>query len=430
MDDKSRHLQLKTQRFDLDRKTRKASALPFRIMVLEEAANRPRRAWPIQARVLATVLAVTAAVAVLVASPRSLLHTEPAAGAGTALLGLGRGIRLVHLPGGKVEMEYAGGSQGAVQQQQQQQQQQQLAGARFGPYAGGELGAARGVAEGFAPESAAIRQAYKFAEENRPSVTRAFDRRSYGVEQAHLRGRSFDRVRGGSISQALPAGNRWAPNEYKSLQAKLDAIHKDQQQQAIAGQAESGQLAFMTDPTILSNELMQQAAGVIVHDAKAERAHSRAFMMIKSRAAAALSAKKSGKSAELKAKALALKAVESSVLQGRSQSKGVTLEAPARMMSLAEEPSGAATPADLAVSPGEGGKIQAAIPPVPSGGDGCAGGVLCAIPTNNVAIQALEARLQADEIAISTLTSDVSELTKQTEELQKPLPLPPGAKPA
>jgi len=397
-------------------------------MVQEEAANRPRRAWPIEARVLATVLAVIAAVTVLVASPHSLLHTEPAAGAGMSLLGLGRGIRLVHLPGGKVEMEYAGGIRGAVQQEHQQHQQ--LAGARFGPYAGGELGAARGVAEGFAPESAAMRQAYKFAEENRPSVTRAFDRRSYGVEQAHLRGRSFDRARGGSISQAFQAGNRWAPNEYKSLQAKLDAIHKDQQQQAIAGQAESGQLAFMTDPTILSNELMQQAAGVIVHDAKAERAHSRAVMMMKARAAAALRAKKSGKSAELKAKALALKAVESSVLKGRSHSKGVTLEAPARMMSLAEEASGAATPADLAVSPGEGGKIQAAIPPVPSGGDGCAGGVLCAIPTNNVAIQALEARLQADEIAISTLTSDVSELTKQTEELQKPLPLPPGAKPA
>ena len=50
--------------------------------------------------------------------------------------------------------------------------------------------------------------------------------------------------------------------------------------------------------------------------------------------------------------------------------------------------------------------------------------------TNNVAIRALEARLQADEIAISTLTKDVSELTQQTEEPQKPLPLPAGAKPA
>lgn len=270
-----------------------------------------------------------------------------------------------------------------------------------------------------------MRQAYKFAEQNRPSVTRAFDRRSYGVEQAHLRGRFFDRSRGGAISQTLPVGT-----EYKSLQEQLDAIHKDQQEQALAGQAESGQLAFMTDPTILSNELMQQAAGVIVNDAKAERAHSRAVTMMKAQAAAALKAEKSRKSAELKARALALNAVESSVLKGLTTSKAVTLEAPARLIALAEEPSGAATTADWAVSPGEGGKIQAAIPPVPSDDDGCAGGVLCAIPTNNVAIQALEARLQADEIAISTLTSDVSELTKQTEELQEPLPLPLGAKPS
>ena len=61
------------------------------------------------------------------------------------------------------------------------------------------------------------------------------------------------------------------------------------------------------------------------------------------------------------------------------------------------------------------------------GGNGCAGGLLCSIPTNNVAVQALEARLQADEIAIATLTRDVSELTQQTEELQKPLPQPSGA---
>lgn len=192
----------------------------------------------------------------------------------------------------------------------------------------------------------------------------------------------------------------------------------------MAGQAEEAQLTTATDPTVLSNELMQQGAGVIVNEAKAERAHTMASMM-KAKSAAALQAKMSAKSTELKAKEV--KQVESSVLQG----KATKLETPARMMSLAEEPAAAIpAPADLAVSPGDGGKIQSAIPPVPSGGDGCAGGVLCAIPTNNVAIQALEARLQADEIAISTLTQDVSELSKQTEELQKPLPLPAGAKAA
>lgn len=367
---------------------------------------------------VAAMLAVTAVAVVVVAT-----RPEPTGGEGMALLGGGRGIKIVHLPGGRIEMEYAGGRRGAVQRQQRQQR---LSAERFG------LGEARGAAAGFSPESVSMRQAYKFAEENRPSVTRAFDRRSYGEEQAHLRGRYVNRARGGGVSQALPAGNRWTPPaaEYKSLQAQLDAIHKDQQQQAIAGQAESGQLASMTDPTILSNELMQQGAGVIVREAKAERAHSKAAMMMKAKAAASLEAKKSGRSAELKAKAAALKAAESNVLKDRSSSRGVKLEAPARMMALAEVPAATAESADSAVSPGEGGKIQAAIPPVPSGGDGCAGGVLCAIPTNNVAIQALEARLQADEIAISTLTQDVSELTKQTEELQKPLPLPPGAKPA
>jgi hypothetical protein len=258
-------------------------------------------------------------------------------------------------------------------------------------------------------------------------MMREFDRRDYGVEQAHLRGRNIDRARGSGISQALPSGNRWKPPaaEYNSLQAQLDAIHKDQEQQAVASQAESQQLESFTDPTILSNELMQQGAGVIVRQAKAERAHSMAAMM-KAKSEAALKSKMTAKSASLKSKAAALKTIESSVLEG----KPAKLEAPARMMSLAEEPAPTGAPADQDVSPGEGGKIQAAIPPVPSGGDGCAGGVLCAIPTNNVAIQALEARLQADEIAISTLTKDVSELTQQTEELQKPLPLPAGAKPA
>ena len=159
---------------------------------------------------------------------------------------------------------------------------------------------------------------------------------------------------------------------------------------------------------------------------EAPRAHTTAAMM-KAKADVALRAKRS---AELKAKAV--HEVESSVLKGESNAQ---LEAPARMMSLSEVTSAAARmmAQSAAARPkdanAESGKIQASIPPVPSGGDGCAGGVLCAIPTNNVAIQALEARLQADEIAISTLTRDVSELTKQTEELQKPLPLPAGAKP-
>jgi len=246
-------------------------------------------------------------------------------------------------------------------------------------------------------------------------VTREFDRRSYGVQQAHLmRGRNVDRARGGAVSRN---GRLWKPPAavYNSLQSQLNSIHEDQVQQAKAGQAEEVSMETFTDPTILSNELMQQGANVIVNQAKAERAHSMAAMM------------KAKSFAALKAKAQELKTIESSVLKG----KAVKLESPARMMSLAEEPATAVpAPADLAVSPGDGGKIQSVIPPVPSGGDGCAGGVLCAIPTNNVAIQALEARLQADEIAISTLTQDVSELTKQTQDLQKPLPLPAGATPA
>ena len=256
-----------------------------------------------------------------------------------------------------------------------------------------------------------MQQAYRFAEEQRPSTTRAFDRRSYGIEQNALRGRSWNR--------AATRSEGATGEQYQALQAQLAAIHQDQVRQAKAGQAEEAQLAsFAESPSLLSNKLMQEGAGVIVKQAKAERTRLKAL--------AALKAKKSRKSVELKDKAAVLRAAESNVL--KSNGKAVTLEAPARMMSLAEEPN--QSPADLKVAPGEGGEIQAAIPPVPSGGDGCAGGVLCAIPTNNVAIQALEARLQADEIAISTLTKDVSELTKQTEELQKPLPLPAGAKAA
>jgi len=354
---------------------------------------------------IAALAAATIMAVVLGNSPR----TEQA-----VLMGGNGGIHIVHLPDGQVEMEYAAHSI-RQPQQLQQQRQMQLAGAQFGPYAGGALAAQRGPS-GYAPDSETMRQAYRFAEENRPSVTRVFDRRSYGVEQARLRGRHVERD---AVSRS---GRLWKPPAavYNSLQSQLNAIHQDQVQQAKAGIAEESQIETFTDPTILSNELMQQGANVIVNQARAERAHSMDAMM-KSKSVSALKAKSSAKSAELAS------AVESSVLQG----KHVKLEAPARMMSLAEQPASTVpAPADLAVSPGDGGKIQSAIPPVPSGGDGCAGGVLCAIPTNNVAIQALEARLQADEIAISTLTRDVSELTKQTEDLQKPIPLPAGARPS
>jgi hypothetical protein len=374
-----------------------------------------------QDRRLAFTAPIVAAtlMAVVVASP----YLSSPGAEQTSLYGEGgRRVRIVQLPGGNVEMEYKSEQQHLAQQQQQQR----MAFSHYGPYAGGNLGTYRGRSSGYAPDSVAMRQAYKFAEENRPSVTRAFDRRSYGVEQAHLRGRYARRGVDGAVSRGSAL---WKPpaSDYKSMQAELAAIHKDQQKEALAGQAEEAQLVSMTDPTILSNELMQQGAGVIINEAKAERAHTTAAMM-KAKAAVALRAKRS---AELKA--TAVHEVESSVLKGKSNAQ---LEAPARMMSLSEVTSAAARmmAQSAAARPkdanAESGKIQASIPPVPSGGDGCAGGVLCAIPTNDVAIQALEARLQADEIAISTLTRDVSELTKQTEELQKPLPLPAGAKPA
>jgi hypothetical protein len=387
-----------------------------------QAAKRKQVQVERQDRRLAFTAAIVTTTLMAVAVVASPYLSSPGAEQ-TSLYGEGgRRVRIVQLPGGKVEMEYKSEQQHLVQQQQQQR----MAVAHYGPYAGGNLGTYRGRSSGYAPDSVAMRQAYKFAEENRPSVTRAFDRRSYGMEQAHLRGRFARRGVDGAVSRG---GTLWKPpaSDYKSMQAELAAIHKDQQKEALAGQAEEAQLSAMTDPAILSNELMQQGAGVIINEAKAERAHTTAAMM-KAKADVALRAKRS---AELKAKAV--HEVESSVLKGKSNAQ---LEAPARMMSLSEVTSAAARmmAQPAAARPedanAESGKIQASIPPVPSGGDGCAGGVLCAIPTNNVAIQALEARLQADEIAISTLTRDVSELTKQTEELQKPLPLPAGAKPA
>lgn len=385
------------------------------MVMLEDAGDQPkahRRGWETELcshrrRGAVCALAVVTVVAVVAGSAR-LLSPSPRPNS----LASSSGIRIVHLAGGKVEMEYAGARR-RQPQPQQRQAQQALAGAFYGPYSGGDLGAARGPSAGYSPaeESPEMQQAYRFAEEHRPSATRAFDRRSYGIEQNALRGRSWNR--------AATRSEGATGKQYQSLQAQLAAIHQDQVRQAKAGQAEEKQLAsFAESPSLLSNELMQEGAGVIVKQAKAERTRLKAL--------AALKAKKSRKSVELKDKASVLRAAESNVL--KSKGKAVTLEAPARMMSLAEEPN--QSPADLKVAPGEGGEIQSAIPPVPSGGDGCAGGVLCAIPTNNVAIQALEARLQADEIAISTLTKDVSELTKQTEELQKPLPLPAGAKAA
>ena len=386
------------------------------------AAKRKQVQFERQDRRLAFAAAIVATTLMVVAVVASPYLSSPGAEQ-TSLYGEGgRRVSIVQLPGGKVEMEYKSEQQHLVQQQQQQR----MAVAHYGPYAGGNLGTYRGRSSGYAPDSVTMRQAYKFAEENRPSVTRAFDRRSYGMEQAHLRGRFARRGVDGAVSRGSAL---WKPpaSDYKSMQAELAAIHKDQQKEALAGQAEEAQLSAMTDPAILSNELMQQGAGVIINEAKAERAHTTAAMM-KAKADVALRAKRS---AELKA--TAVHEVESSVLKGKSNAQ---LEAPARMMSLSEVTSAAARmmAQPAAARPedanAESGKIQASIPPVPSGGDGCAGGVLCAIPTNNVAIQALEARLQADEIAISTLTRDVSELTKQTEELQKPLPLPAGAKPA
>jgi hypothetical protein len=395
----------------LRRLAKGASTLIIMVQLEDAGAHGPGAQQACSHRRLAVCALAVATVAAVVAGSASLLGAPAPRPGALQLPAGGHGIRIVHLPGGKVEMEFA-----SARQQQSPPPQVQLAGAFYGPYSGGDLGAERGPSAGFIPESPAMRQAYRFAEDNRPSTSRTFDRRSYGVEQNGLRGRSWNR--------AATRSEGATDKEYKSLQAQLAAIHKDQTQQAKASQAEEAQLsAFEESPSLLSNELMQEGAGVIVKQAKAERAHMTAIM--KSKATAALRAKKSGRSAELNAKAAALRAAESNVLK----SSAARLEAPARMMSLAEEPAAEPT-ADSTVAPGEGGKIQAAIPPVPSGGDGCAGGVLCAIPTNNVAIQALEARLQADEIAISTLTRDVHELTKQTEELQKPLPLPAGAKAA
>ena len=316
----------------------------------------------------------------------------------------------MQLPGGKVEMMYA------KPERRWQHQVLKDADAYYGPYTGGSLGAERGPSGGFVPSSPAMQQAYRFAEENTPSVLHAIDRRSYGVQQAHLRGlrgRNAQTVHGSEHSED-PAG------KYSGMLATLRAIHKEQAQQALAGQAEEAQISSMVDPTVLANEVMRQGAASLEARLKAQKVQ----------AAAALQARKAAKVAELTSKThKALKAVESSILEG---TRGAKLESPARMMQLAEQPAEVAAPAlaDMPVSPGEGGKIQLAMPPVPTGGNGCAGSVLCSIPSNNVAIQALEARLQADEIAISTLTRDVQDLRQQTVELQKPLPLPPGTKAA
>ncbi|EKX42190.1 hypothetical protein GUITHDRAFT_141393 [Guillardia theta CCMP2712] len=135
-------------------------------------------------------------------------------------------------------------------------------------------------------------------------------------------------------------------------------------------------------------------------------------------------------SKELKepAKPHAAAAKSSSLATGSSQqsrkeeTRGSTASK-ARTQSLAEtSPSlNALPPAQQPVADANdaANSIRSAIPPVPSSDDGCAGGVLCAIPTDDVAVQALEARLQADEIAIHTLTQDVQELRHQTLELEK-----------
>ena len=354
---------------------------------------------PINMPMLAAVVVTTTVVVSLIVSYLVSLGGGPMPTGRTARLqgATGSAVQVVHLPGDQVEMGFV---------HTRPRRREGPVGARsFGPYGGGSLANERGpVLADFAPGSAAMRQAYRFAEENRPSVTRVFDRRTYGVQMARLRPR---RGRDETLRVSRGADPRAA--KYQGMIAELKAIHKDQKEQALAGQAEEAQLTG-GDPTILANEVMRSEAGTMAAQLHKKRA----------KAAVKLQARQRAKATALKA---ARSTVEARILGGHTgEQPGAALqdEAPARLMALAEEPS-------PAVAPGAGGEIQAAIPPVPSGGNGCAGGLLCSIPTNNVAVQALEARLQADEIAIATLTRDVSELTQQTEELQKPLPQPSGA---
>jgi len=353
-----------------------------------------------------------AQVAVLFTLATGLLVAAGTVARGSALGGAtaleGPGLHVVHLPDGKIEMEYTRAARKPD----------------FG-------------ASDYAPRSKAFEEGYAYAREAAPQNIRP----DLGPVQQRAR---FVRIIPGPQPEPMGA---FAPkqavvvgggSDINALQGQLSAIgnaqqaafiQEEQQEQAIQA-AESAVLAapapfraarqraaLASDPALVQNALMREAA-------------------------AAMEAQE-GPSAPVAVRALAPKVV---ALKSKSAAAARVQLRAAREQSLAEEDSApSADAAQASEQAAEEAQQAEEAAPAPAAAEGFAGpavgpacggatGVACALPTSNTGLQALQARLSADETAIFTLTKDVQELRRQNAALEAQTdfvaPAPPAPAPA
>ena len=326
----------------------------------------------------------TLATGLLVAA--GAVDRRSALGGATALEG--PGLHVVHLPDGKIEMEYTRA-------------------ARMPDFG----------ASDYAPRSKAFEEGYAYAREAAPQNIRP----DLGPVQQRAR---FVRIMPGPQPEPMGA---FAPkqavvvgggSDINALQGQLSAIgsaqqaamiQEEQQEQAIQA-AESAVLtapapfraarqraALASDPALVQNALMREAAAAM----EAQEGPS-APVAVRALASAR------GKVVALKSKSAAAARVQ--LRAAREQSLAEEDSAPSADAAQASEQAAEeaqqveeVAPAPAAAEPAEEGFAG------PAAGPACGGatGVACALPTSNTGLQALQARLSADETAIFTLTKDV-----------------------
>ncbi|KAJ1493644.1 hypothetical protein T484DRAFT_1929005 [Baffinella frigidus] len=323
------------------------------------------------------------------------------------------GLHVVHLPNGKIEMEYT----------------RQARKARFG-------------SSDYAPESQAFREGYAFARQAAPQ-------NNLGPAQQRAR---FERVQPGpqpepqgAFALRAPAGSVavvGTPSDLSAMQGTLDnigsaqqssLIQQEQQEQAIQAaeanilaapapfRAARQRAALSDDPALVQNALMREAASamytqeapVVASQLKPKAEEARLRGVEVARAQLRQNAKQAREQSltEVPAPQAAETAAQVSEEAGEEAQQ-------AREAAPAAEAPAAEAPAGEEQAP-EGFSVAA---------PACGGntGVGCAVPTSNTGLQALQARLSSDETAIFTLTQDVQDLRKQNEALEAAEPGPPA----
>eukprot|EP00293_Proteomonas_sulcata_P005942 CAMPEP_0184328940 /NCGR_PEP_ID=MMETSP1049-20130417/143887_1 /TAXON_ID=77928 /ORGANISM="Proteomonas sulcata, Strain CCMP704" /LENGTH=372 /DNA_ID=CAMNT_0026651279 /DNA_START=87 /DNA_END=1205 /DNA_ORIENTATION=+ len=285
-----------------------------------------------------------------------------------------RQVEFKRLPGGEIEFGYSpshaqqstAGAQsmltrtyGAAPVQVRQLGQGQV---EMG-YASGQHGRSAGRGSNdFRPAGEAYAEGYRFARLAAPEVM------SQGYFSDPVRGHQVLQAEPQTLSPlsaaAPPPAAQVSAEAFSKMSAQLASMHQQEQQKLASDQAQENQMLqnAAMDPVVVANAVMRDQAAALEQEYGGYRGPQAAPAVI---------------AAKSRVQALA---------QARQQQLA---EVPASMMGASNEP--------------QGGPPTERDQPVPS---------------DNVAIQALQARLQADEVAISTLTKDVNELREQNEELQ------------